>query len=244
MGEITTCRRLIVRSRPGFTLIDVLVTMAVVAVLISLLAPSLTSVRETAHQVICRSNVRQIGIGIYQYAEENGERVPTATVVVGTPWDTVTLRLPGGSTDAWDGLGRLYAGGYLPAPKLYYCPSHRGNHRYQQYSPQWGGQSGAIVGNYQYRAGGPMADYPAHNPNAPSTIFLSKIRGSAALLSDGLRSQSDFNHIIGANVLRADLAVDWYRDQGGTLYEMLTKDDGTPTQSGMLAAWLRLDDPG
>lgn len=215
--------------------------MAVVAVLISLLAPSLTSVRETANQVICRSNVRQIGIGIHQHAQENDDQVPPATVNAGAPWETTSLRLTGIYSDMWDGLGRLYSNDYLPAPKLYYCPSHRGDHRFQQYEDQWAGSVGAIIGNYQYRGGGPSVDFPSMN--APQIIFLSKIKGSAALISDGLRSQSDFNHVVGTNVLRADLAVDWFRDSGGRLFESLPKGDQVPTALGIMEAWLTLDDP-
>jgi type II secretory pathway pseudopilin PulG len=240
LGEIPRDRY---RTAGGFTLIDVLVSMAVVAVLISLLSPSLTSVRETAHQVVCRSNVRQIGIGIYQHAQENDDRVPpTTSLMSGSPWESTSLRLAGPHSDTWDGLGRLYSGDFLPAPKLYYCPSHSGKHRFQQYEDQWGGWSGAITGNYQYRGGGPSIDAPSNSPNS-TTTYLSKIRGSTALISDGLRSRSDFNHVVGTNVLRADLAVDWYRDQGGRLYELLPKEDQTPTASGILEAWNALDDP-
>jgi type II secretory pathway pseudopilin PulG len=224
--------------RTGFTLVDVLVTMAVIAVLISLLAPSLSSVRETAHQVVCRSNTRQLGIGINMYAEDHLDRLPPTTNLdaqQNSPWETMTLRL---NTGAWDGLGHLYNDEYLPAPKLYYCPSHRGYNPYRSYEDQWGGVAGNVVGNYQYRGRGPAAGMV----NGATSRYLSEIKRNSALIADGLRNQSDFNHIVGTNLLRADLSVTWFADTNGRLYEAIPKDGQMPNITAFENAWDILDD--
>ena len=54
-------------SRAGFTLIEVLVTLGIIGILISLLIPAVQSAREAARRATCVSNLRQIGIAIQSY---------------------------------------------------------------------------------------------------------------------------------------------------------------------------------
>jgi hypothetical protein len=223
--------------------VDVLVTMAVVVVLISLLSPSLSSVRETAHQVVCRSNTRQLGLGINQYADAHDDAIPKS-VVAGMPWETMTLLLgenQGPNSNQWDGLGRLHRAEFIQAPKVYYCPSHRGGYPFKEQESLWANEKGPIVGNFQYRGQGVMTGTPSNVPNPLMTSYLSKIKPRTALVSDGLRTQSDFNHVVGANFLRADLSVGWY-PEGGRIFDLLAKDGELPTSSTIAQAWRHLDE--
>lgn len=63
-------------ARSAFTLVDVLVSISVIAVLIALLLPSISMVRESARKVICSSDMRQIGLGMNMYAEDNNDLPP------------------------------------------------------------------------------------------------------------------------------------------------------------------------
>jgi prepilin-type N-terminal cleavage/methylation domain-containing protein len=56
-----------VRVRRGFTLVELLVVMAIIAVLMSLLLPAVQAARETARRTNCASNMRQIGIACLTY---------------------------------------------------------------------------------------------------------------------------------------------------------------------------------
>lgn len=236
--------------RPGFTIIDVLVTMAVIAILISLLSPSLSSVRESARQVVCRSNVLQIGIGISIFARDNRDHMIPPSInspIAGgaDPWQTMSLRLmtpTPGEPEGWDGLGRLYQEDILPTPKLFYCPSHRGEHPFVEQIGLWSGRPGEIVGNFQYRAAGLLTGPTPQAPYGQFTTRYEVMRPGSALVADGMRTQSDFNHGVGANVLRAGLSVDWFPDKSGSFLDQLPRDGQIPSPQAALNAWLQLDE--
>jgi len=63
-------------STKGFTLVELLVVIGIIALLISILLPSLNRARETANKIKCASNLRQVGQAILLYANDNKGAYP------------------------------------------------------------------------------------------------------------------------------------------------------------------------
>jgi prepilin-type N-terminal cleavage/methylation domain-containing protein len=64
------------RRSDGFTLIELLVVIAIIAILAAMLLPGLAKAREQARRAVCKSNLRQFGIGLTLYALDNRDVIP------------------------------------------------------------------------------------------------------------------------------------------------------------------------
>jgi prepilin-type N-terminal cleavage/methylation domain-containing protein len=199
--------------RAGFTLLDVLVVIAVIAILLSLLAPSLSRVTESARRVVCGSNLHQAGLGLSMWVNDHNGYLPPVEFA-DQDLDTEPARLLqlahlGEREQQFDGLGLLVANGYLTAPSLFYCPSHRGENAFDRYEKAWDEPGDEIVVNYHYRW------------LSAGNRFLDNLHDDVTLVSDGFRTLPDYNHGAGANMLKADMRVVWFKDTEGRFADLL-----------------------
>lgn len=65
-------------SKNGFSLIELLVVIAIIAILASLIAPALANAKEAGRSAKCKSNLRQISMGMIMYAEDSNDYLPWA----------------------------------------------------------------------------------------------------------------------------------------------------------------------
>ena len=72
-------------ARRGFTLVELLVVVAIIALLMSILLPALGHAREQGKRAVCLSNMRQMGIALLSYALENREYVPACSCPLAEP---------------------------------------------------------------------------------------------------------------------------------------------------------------
>lgn len=71
-------------TRKAFTLVELLVVIGIIALLISILMPSLARARDAALSVSCASNLRQVGQSLMMYADANKGKLPYSQAKYGT----------------------------------------------------------------------------------------------------------------------------------------------------------------
>lgn len=119
--------------KKGFTLVELLVVISIIALLLAILMPALNKAREQARNVVCASGLRQLGIGLHGYAGGHDSKLP--------PHDSYLSKLPGAIhppggfgiywmnyayTAKLTNLGFLIRGSYIPfGSKIIFCPSNK-----------------------------------------------------------------------------------------------------------------------
>jgi prepilin-type N-terminal cleavage/methylation domain-containing protein len=232
--------------RTAFTLVELLVCLAVVALLTGIMLPALRHVREASLRIRCASNMHQIGIALSTYAHLNGDRLPSSWFADPDhrqPQELMAASL--GANDAegalasgagWEGLGRLVRGEYLGRCECLYCPSHHGEHTFERYERALKFPTDQrVYTNYHY-AGHVSPTGRFHRLSDGADLLL---------LTDGLRTRSDFNHRIGCNRLFADISTDWWYDAGNTVRDSLPMDSLPPSAQAdwFDEAWSELAKP-
>jgi prepilin-type N-terminal cleavage/methylation domain-containing protein/prepilin-type processing-associated H-X9-DG protein len=172
-------------SHRGFTLVELLVVIGIIALLIAILMPALSAVREHARRIKCMSNLRQLTAAWIMYANENKGRFCSSewqdiNPGKGGPYGGYTLGgasapLPGGlwtwiaDTPKGQDFTRGMLWSYLKSTEVYYCPN-------DPYLPE---TSYTINGYLAGRAGNPTLYRLSQVRHSESTFLF--IEGGALL---------------------------------------------------------------
>ena len=94
-------------SSRGFTLIELLVVIAVIALLAAILFPVFAKAREKARQMPCMNNLRQIGLCMHMFAQDNNEQLPAYTT---NPWPITIAQYTNSTPGLFDCLTKVGKG--------------------------------------------------------------------------------------------------------------------------------------
>jgi prepilin-type N-terminal cleavage/methylation domain-containing protein/prepilin-type processing-associated H-X9-DG protein len=109
------------RAPAGFTLVELLVVISIIGVLVSLILPAVQAARESARSTQCKSNLRQIGLALTRYLDQQGERgkFPEAAILPSvTPLDP-------NDKGAWP-IYKILGPFAENNQEIYHCPSDYG----------------------------------------------------------------------------------------------------------------------
>jgi prepilin-type N-terminal cleavage/methylation domain-containing protein len=67
-------------SEGGFTLVELLVVISIIALLMAILLPALARARELGKRAVCLNQIKQLGVAWYIYCDDNGERLPYGNI--------------------------------------------------------------------------------------------------------------------------------------------------------------------
>ena len=217
------------RGDGGFTLVELLVVIAVISLLIAIMLPSLRKARAQAKMVVCGANLNQLGLAISTYANEHEGQIPRGPTC-GGPFDftcakvaTNQLWIGEGNPDhplSYNGPGALFEG-YAPVPKVFYCPADDNRNMVEEL-PKISTADDAY-GSYTYRQ---LDQLPGpRNLGVLSDLGTNeiggvKVRVEALAMDTNSLGPGSFRHTnhktLRVNVLYRDGAVQTFDNEAGT----------------------------
>jgi prepilin-type N-terminal cleavage/methylation domain-containing protein/prepilin-type processing-associated H-X9-DG protein len=177
-------------KKRGFTLIELLVVIAIIAILAAILFPVFAQAREKARAISCTSNMKQIGLAVIQYVQDNDETYPLG---VDAQWRytwaaTIAPYVQG------SGVNSSNNGGSADAPSRYQvfrCADDTSSAEISWMSPSWAGDPISYAANALTTGGNvtptllgvicPMSQGPGTNPSTKNGWDTTNSKNLAAV---------------------------------------------------------------
>jgi prepilin-type N-terminal cleavage/methylation domain-containing protein len=102
-------------AKRAFTLIELLVVIAIIALLASLLLPALSRAKQESWRTSCTSNLKQIGLSMRMFADDNEDRYPQSGGSI--TWNLID---PNSSSNGW--MQQIHA--YAQNTNVFHCPGN------------------------------------------------------------------------------------------------------------------------
>jgi prepilin-type N-terminal cleavage/methylation domain-containing protein/prepilin-type processing-associated H-X9-DG protein len=104
-----------VNSKRAFTLIELLVVIAIIAILAAMLLPALSRAKQNAWSSSCLSNLKQIGLGMRMFADDNDDRYPKSGGSI--VWNFTD---PNSTSNGW--MPQIFS--YVQNTNVFHCPGN------------------------------------------------------------------------------------------------------------------------
>jgi prepilin-type N-terminal cleavage/methylation domain-containing protein len=200
----------------GFTLVELLVVIGIIALLVGLLLPTLAKARQAANRTACASNLRQVYAALTLYALGSDYQVPVGYRTASKQYNSMVFSATGGSF--WVLFGLAFQARCLNDPRVLYCPAENNSKfMYNTLENPWPAPPAGPVANiqagYAMRPLGQIPDDLANVPPALQPFALPRLNSfkNSAVLADltSARTRVITRHATGINVMYGNGSVRW-----------------------------------
>ncbi|HZZ41724.1 MAG TPA: H-X9-DG-CTERM domain-containing protein [Tepidisphaeraceae bacterium] len=116
-------QRSVGQSHAGFTLVELLVVIGIIALLIAILLPALGKASEAAKRANCLSNLRQVDQAFLFYAMTNHDQVPLGYRTASKQYNSMVFSATAPPSGQYVLFGLLYGAKLFSSPAVLFCPS-------------------------------------------------------------------------------------------------------------------------